>query len=162
MNMPDIGSEIRQRLLALSSDREQPLEGANDGEIEALEAYAGGALPVVYRQFLKQLGRSAGELLRGSEYAVSQEFHLRLREYAEELLRRNAAPFALPPTAFVFLMSQGYQFSFFNRNQGDDPSVYHYLEGDPAPRLLDATLSGYLRRCVEACERREQRSGLAS
>jgi hypothetical protein len=160
--MPDIGSEIRERLRALPAGGDRTLEGASDAEIQALEAYAGGPLPAVYRQFLKQLGRSAGELLRGSEYAVSQPLRLHLREHAEDLLRRSAAPFALPASAFVFLMSQGYQFSFFNLDQGDDPSVYHYLEGDPAPKILDTTLSGYLRRCAAACERREQRSGLAS
>lgn len=156
--MSDITSEIRQRLLALPSGREQALEGARDEEIVELENYAGGRLPAVYKQFLKQLGRSAGEMLRGSEYAVSQRFHLRLKEHAEELLRRSGASFVLPRTAFVFLMSQGYQFAFFHLDQGDDPSVYYYLEGDSAPKLLDATLSGYFLRCIKACERREQRS----
>jgi hypothetical protein len=158
MIMPDIGSEVRQRLLALPTGKEQDLAGANDEEIAELESYARGRLPAVYKQFLKQLGRSAGELFRGSEYAVRQHFDLRLKEHAEELLRRNGASFTLPQTAFVFLMSQGYQFSFFNLDEGDDPSVYHYLEGDLKPRILDATLSGYLRRCIIECERWGQRS----
>lgn len=154
--MSDIAVEIKRRLLALQADSEQDLEGARDEEIQELERYAGGCLPSVYKQFLKQLGRSAGELLRGSEYSVSQRFHLHLREHAEELLVRCKAPFVLPRTAFVFLMSQGYQFSFFHIDRGDDPGVYHYLEGDPTPSLLDASLSGYLRRCIEACEQRAE------
>jgi hypothetical protein len=162
MIMADIASEIRQRLLALPSSSEQVLEGASDEEVEELEIYAGGKLPAVYKQFLKQLGRSAGELFRGSEYAVSQCFHLRLKEHAEELLRRSGASFILPQTAFVFLMSQGYQFAFFNLDQGDDPSVYHYFEDDRTPKLLGATLSGYFLRCIEACEHWEQRVGSAS
>lgn len=156
MIMSDIASEIRQRLLSLLSSREDELEGASDEEIVELESYAGGRFPAVYKQFLKCLGRSAGELLRGSEYAISQSLRLRLKEHAEELLRRSDASFVLPRKAFVFLMSQGYQFAFFNLDQGDDPCVYHYLEGDSTPKLLDPTLSGYLLRCIEACERREQ------
>jgi len=153
--MSDIAVEIKRRLLALPGGREQDLEGASDEEIKELETYAGGQLPAVYQHFLKQLGRSAGELFRGSDYSVSKRFHLRLKEHAEELLLRNNAPFTLPPKAFVFLMHQGYQFCFFHIDQGDDPSVYYYLEGDPLPRQLDATLSGYLVRCIEACEQRK-------
>lgn len=35
----------------------------------------------------------------------------------------------LPADAFVFLMHQGYQFSFFALAKGDDPAVSSYLEG---------------------------------
>lgn len=153
--MSDIASEIRRRLLALPDSREQDLAGASAEEIRELEKYAGGQFPWIYRQFLQHLGRSAGDLFRGSDYSVSQCFHLRLKEHAEEILKRNKAPFVLPKTAFVFLMSQGYQFSFFHLDQGDDPSVYHYLEGDSIPKKLEGKLSGYLLRCIEECERRK-------
>lgn len=156
--MTDIASEIRQRLLSLPSEREEHLEGADDEDIAELETYAGGKLPAVYKHFLKQLGRVAGELLRGSEYSISQGFRLRLREPAEELLHRSGASFILPETAFVFLMSQGYQFSYFKLDEGDDPCIYHYSEGDLMPKILESTLSGYLLRCLEACERREQQT----
>jgi SMI1-KNR4 cell-wall len=160
--MTDIGSGIRQRLLALPSVGDQELAGASDEDITELENYAGGRLPAVYKQFLKQLGRSAGELFRGSEYALSQKFCLHLKEHAEELLKRKEASFTLPQSAFVFLMSQGYQFTFFNLDEGDDPTVYHYLEGNLTPKVLDAKLSQYLLRCIEACEQREQRLGSSS
>jgi hypothetical protein len=151
--MSILASEMKQRLLAMPSTRDH-LEGASGEEIQELEKYAGGPFPAVYRQFLEQLGRSAGALFRGTEYSVRQRFQLRLREHAERILKRGAAPFALPATAFVFLMSPGSQFSFFSMNEGDDPAVYHYREGDQAPKKLDTTLSGYLRRCLEQCEQR--------
>ncbi len=152
--MSDIAAEIRRRLSDLPIRGGQHLEGASEEEIRKLETYAGGPLPLVYKQFLRQLGRSAGELFRGSEYSVSQRFRPHLREHAEELLKRNNARFVLPVEAFVFLMSQAYQFSFFSIDQGDDPSVYHYLEGDALAKCLDASLSGYLLRCIEECEQR--------
>lgn len=155
--MSNIPYEIRQRLLALPSAGAYRLEGATDEDIVELEKYAGAKLPAVYEQFLKQLGRSAGELFRGSDYSVSQRFGLRLREHAEDLLRRTGASFALPRSAFVFLMHQGYQFTYFDLDQGDDPPVYYYLEGDLVPTLLDSTLSGYLLHCTEECECRALR-----
>ena len=157
--MSDIGIEIKQRLLALPLGRDANLEGATERDILELENYAGGQFPAVYKQFLKQLGEALGELFRGSDYAVGQHFQLHLKEPAEELLRRMNASFTLPRTAFVFLMSQGYQFTFFDLDDGNDPIVYHYLEGDLAPSVLDTKLSRYLRRCVEACEQREEVRG---
>jgi SMI1-KNR4 cell-wall len=151
-------SKIKRRLLALPNTGPLDLEGASEDEIRDLEKYAGGQLPAVYKQFLQQLGRSAGELFRGSDYSVGQQFHLHLKEHAEELLGRSKASFVLPAQAFVFLMSQGYQFAFFHIDQGDDPSVYHYLEGDQSPKQLDDTLSGYLLRSIDACEHRARRS----
>ena len=152
--MPDFGYEIKQRLVALPTERDQKLEGASDEEIQALEQYAGGPFPSVYKQFLKSLGRSAGELLRGTEYSVTGRDRLRLREPAERLLQRKQSSFVLPDTAFVFLMSQGYQFSFFFMNQGNDPPVYHYHEGDGQPTQLASSLSNYLFKCIDACEER--------
>ena len=152
--MPNIVSEISQRLLALPEGSNQVLEGATEDEIRELEDFAGGRLPLTYKDFLTQLGRSAGELFRGTEYSVIQRFRLRLREHAERILARSKAPFTLPRTAFVFLLSPGSQFSFFNRDQGDDPSVYHYREGYQTPKQLNSTLSDYLLRCVEECEQR--------
>jgi hypothetical protein len=59
-------------------------------------------------------------------------------------------------------MSQGYQFSFFRIDQGDDPSVHHYLEGDSMPKQLNATLSGYLLDCIAELEHRKLPAGAKS
>jgi hypothetical protein len=152
----DVGEEIRQRLLALPVTRPGDLEGATEDEARSLEEYAGGTLPLVYRQFLRHLGRSSGELFRGTECAIGQRSGLRLKRDAEQIARSGDPPFTLPPRAFVFLMSQGYQFSFFDAADGDDPPVYHYLEGEPRPKKLADSLSSYLRSSVEDCERRLQ------
>jgi hypothetical protein len=150
----DIGEEIKRRLLALPSGKSADLAGVSDEEISDLERYAGGRLPLVYKQFLRHLGRSAGELFRGTDHSFRQR-DLRWKLEAEEIIARSQAPFLLSPSAFVFLMAQGYQFSFFHIDQGDDPSVHHYLEGASQPTLLDELLSGYLMRCIEDCELRE-------
>lgn len=154
--MSDIGEEIKRRLLGLPNTRPGDLEGATDEDVRGLEEYAGCRLPLAYRQFLRQLGRASGELFRGTDCAIGQPSGLRLKEAAGETLREGKSLFTLPPRAFVFLMSQGYQFSFFDADEGDDPAVYHYLEGDAGPKKLADSLTAYLRQSVEACERRFQ------
>ena len=158
MIMTSVADQIRHRLLALPSGETSQLEGASKDEIDDLEAYAGCTLPAVYKDFLSHLGRSAGELLRGSDYSVSERFHLRLKEYAEKIVKLSTSSYTLPPSAFVFLMSQGYQFAFFHTDQGDDPSVYCFHEGDEKPQLIESQLSRYLVRCIEACEERERQA----
>lgn len=142
--------ELKQRVEALSAGTEFQLEGASEEEIQELEAYAGGPLPDVYKLFLKEMGHSAGKMFRGTDYSLTQRARLRFRKRAEELLEKTS--YRLSQTAFVFLMSQGYQFSYFHIDQGDDPSVYHFLQGNAEPTLLDQSLSNYLLRCVEAYE----------
>lgn len=151
--MADAEAELRQRLHDLAR-ADEGVEGATAEEIAALEAYAGGRLPGVYRHYLSGFGRRAGELFRGTDSGLAQRHRLRLREPADRLVESSRAAFRLPPAAFVFLMTQGYQFAYFPTDAGDDPPVFRYHEGDALPAPLAASLSVYLLRCVEECERR--------
>ena len=154
--------DIKSRLQQLKGSDSAEVAEANEEEIRQLEEYAGGSLPHVYREFLRQVGRSTGCLFRGSEGSLQSRFQLRMRAQAEGLLKRTHAAWTLPGDAFVFLMTQGYQFSYFRLSEGDDPPVYHYLEeSEGATRLADH-LSDYFRRCLEACEQGAARSSLAN
>lgn len=152
--MAEPGTELRRRMLAFARS-DGGVEGAGDDEVAELERYAGGRFPTVYRQYLGLFGRRSGELFRGTESGLSQPHRLRLREAAERLLERRPSGFRLPPGAFVFLMTQGYQFAYFPTDAGNDPPVFRYLEGDDRPHPLGGSLSEYLLRCVEECERRQ-------
>jgi hypothetical protein len=51
-----------------------------------------------------------------------------LHEYALDTLKENEETIGLRDSDFVFWMSQGVLFAFFNINEGDDPPVYLYTE----------------------------------
>ncbi|MEK3794613.1 SMI1/KNR4 family protein [Paenibacillus sp. FSL R7-0204] len=51
-----------------------------------------------------------------------------LKEWAVELLDENNFPKKLTDNQFVFMMHQGYMFWYFNLDESDNPSVYHYDE----------------------------------
>lgn len=51
-----------------------------------------------------------------------------LKVWADELLKENTSKLSLTPNDFVFWMSQGYMFTFFKLDEGNDPSVYFYTE----------------------------------
>ena len=80
-----------------------------------------------YQEFLLSMGRSAGQFLRGSDCFLN---HIpQLQEWAVELLQENNFAESLPEDAFIFLMHQGYQFSFFRVSEGADPRLTHTAKG---------------------------------
>jgi hypothetical protein len=121
------------------------LEGtpATPEEVEALERQQGKKLPSAYKAFLFILGRDGGADFIGSDCTIS---HLpELRGKAEDLLRDCGSQHTLPEKAFVYLMHQGYSFFYFVADQvSEDPPVYAYLEGDPAPVKKAESFTGWL------------------
>jgi hypothetical protein len=119
---------IKQRLIALNRDSSQPLCGCSPAEIRQLEGRLGVKLPSAYQEFLRIMGKGAGQFLRGSDCFYPQMRELKTA--AVELLEENHFPGALPKDAFVFFMHQGYQFSFFRLSEGENPPTYSYCEGE--------------------------------
>lgn len=133
--------------LANDSD---PLIGCSPEECSVTEDKLKVRLPSIYQAFLLKMGRSTADFLRGEERCYPEL--LALTSDAQELLSDSNANFRLQPTSFVFWMSQGAQFSFFDTAEGDDPPVYHYREDDIEPinrhdhfsQWLDYQLAGQL------------------
>jgi len=71
---------------------------------------------------------------RGSDYVIKDI--PRLKEGAIELLQENESEEKLTDNNFVFFMHQGYQFYFFNLDEGDNPPVYFYHEGENKDRFI--------------------------
>ncbi|MDJ1485505.1 SMI1/KNR4 family protein [Cytophagaceae bacterium YF14B1] len=104
-------------------------------EITKLEESVGSPLPDAYKEFLLLMGKGAHGFMTGSDVFYHLLFDL--TEGAHELLIEDKSPLILPEKAFVFWMHQGYQFLFFNLNEGPDPKVYYYLEGKKITNFED-------------------------
>ncbi len=122
-------------------DDEACIEACTDAEIAELEEKLNIKLPAVYRAYLAVMGRQAGDFWRGEEHSYPDL--LTLKEGAQEILVDSEVAYRLSPTDFVFWMSQGTQFAFFDTALGDDPPVYHYLEYKPAPTKRHDHLSQF-------------------
>ena len=98
-------------------------------EVDELERWIGHRFPEAYREFLLWMGCDGGFFLQGSDCFYR---HLRdLPSFAQELLEEDQFADKIPESTFIFFMHQGYQFSFFSFDDGDDPPVYWYLEEIP-------------------------------
>jgi SMI1 / KNR4 family (SUKH-1) len=102
------------------------IRGCSTKEIAEIEAEVGRKLPLAYREFLMRMGRGAGEFYVGSNLFYPDV--LGISEAAHALVAEDEAGLVLPQDAVVFIMHQGYQFVFMRADEGEDPSVYYYME----------------------------------
>jgi hypothetical protein len=123
-------------------DDEATIEACTNAEIAELEQKLNIKFPAVYRAYLEVMGRQAGDFLRGEEHSYPDL--LTLKEGAQEILADSEITYRLSPTDFVFWMSQGTQFAFFDTSVGDDPLVFHYREYTAAPIKRHDHLSEFL------------------
>ncbi|MFN3652310.1 MAG: SMI1/KNR4 family protein [Armatimonadota bacterium] len=124
--------------------------GCSAEEIARVEAVLGLRLPPAYRGFLAVMGKAAGPLYLGDTFLYPTEIDV--REDAALLAERHG--WTLPEDAVVFAMHGGWEFDFIRASEGDDPPVYHYVEGEPGPLRVCDHFTECISRAVE--EQRER------
>ena len=84
-------------------------------------------LPSTYIEFLKAMGNGTPNgFLRGHSCFFDELDDL--KEGAEELLEEDNSDLKHTNSDFIFWMSQGYMYAFFNLEEGDNPPIYFYHE----------------------------------
>lgn len=87
-------------------------------------------LPASYMEFLKIMGGGSGHGFLVGESVFTDEL-FDLKKWGLELLEENNSTCKLSENDFVFWMSQGCMFCYFDIYGGDDPPVYFYTENEP-------------------------------
>lgn len=113
-----------------------PMRGCSAEQIQEIETKFQVTLPPIYKNYLAVMGQKSGDFLRGSDFWYPEL--LTLKEAAETLLREDHSSLKLPSTTFIFGMHQGYQFFYFDTVVGDDPPVFHYMEGEGATQQFES------------------------
>jgi hypothetical protein len=130
---------VKQQLLERKLVSPDELLGCTPVEVRELQRRLGIVLPKAYEEFLLLMGHGAGAFLRGSDCFFAQVSAL--QTWAADLLKENGGAAPLPEDAWVFLMHQGYQFSFFRLSEGDNPPTYSYCEGTPHTTFIKSHAS---------------------
>lgn len=120
---------IRERLVATDVARADEIEGCSEPEMAEIRAINPRvAVPDVYLEFMRQMGRRTGYLFAGTDirYPECVEYQDDIRDFATE------DPTFRPDDWFVFAVHQGYQFYYF---RDADPRVYVHSEGEDNPFL---------------------------
>lgn len=107
---------------------------------------SGVELPGIYRTFLAECGRSAGELFYDVHFTFAALIHLKQKLRA--LMEEEGTDFEFPDNAFVFNAYQGYQFHYFVCDQDDPPVFRVYDDGTVEPAA--GSFSEYIREAIES------------
>lgn len=102
---------------------------------ELSEAFDIAALPVDYVEFLRQMGRAAGNLFRGTD--IHYPTLLEVDEWAKEFCSREDVPLS-SVGKFFFAAHQGYQYYYFDIVDKSE-LVWVYTEGDLGPQCAGPT-----------------------
>jgi SMI1 / KNR4 family (SUKH-1) len=114
--------------------------GFPESEVVQAEARLGVRFPSVFRQFLTEMGKSPGDLFRGSSLAGVTEFE-QFRADALELLAETDPALTMPADAVVFLFHQGYQFVYLLAVGGFDGPAMLWTETAREPQPVAATFA---------------------
>jgi hypothetical protein len=123
------------------ASRSSGTAGCSDGELAAFQRDRRLELPEAYLHYLRAVGVNPGEFMRGSDLKFEELDAL--QSEAPLLLEEENGP-SLPENAFVFIAHQGYQFLFFRLDEGADPPIYHYLEGESDFKVVAPSFSDWL------------------
>ena len=102
------------------------LKGCSGSDVRNIEKYFKIVLPSEYKEFLYAMGRGADKFMLGSTAFYDRILYLK-EDMISTLEEKGKS---LPDNTFVFWSHQGYQFAFFYLNDGYNPPVYFYSEGE--------------------------------
>lgn len=132
--------EIKKHIEILKN-KGYKLKGLDIGKIQEIESYFDVSLPADYVLFLKEMGLSGGDFVKGSDCFYDRIFDL--RGYAQELLEEDNSNFKLKKEHFVFFSHQGYSFAFFDSSL-DNPPIYYYFEEDMEPHIKYPSFASFI------------------
>jgi hypothetical protein len=108
--------------------------GYTEDEVVKAEARLRVRFPSVFREYLRTMAKSPGDLFRGSDLAGLSEFE----QFRSHALKVLAPEFSLPPEAVVFLSHQGYIYLWLLAIGGFDGPV---LQVKREPQQVAATFA---------------------
>lgn len=107
-------------------ERNELFAGCSDIELAEIQEQLKIEFPESYLEYLKLMGKEAFSF-RGENLFFKDIENNQL--YSKRLLIENNVDFSLSKNDFVFWMSQGVVFAYFNLQEGENPPVYAYVEG---------------------------------
>jgi hypothetical protein len=119
--------------------------GCTKKELKLIQSITHVKFPSSYLVFLELMGKKAFFLEGDSCFINELPF---LNTWANEITSHHKHDIQLKEDDFVFWMSQGVMFCFFNLNEGEDPPIYCYKEGSNQETFIkiSETFTDFLKR----------------
>jgi hypothetical protein len=128
------------------------IAGVREADITEYEARRGYQLPGALRAFVRHLGGGVGPLhdLLDTWSGKGEPAVLIAMEDASRVAADLAAEggWAPPPRALPLNQHHGYQYKLTYLDEGDDPPVDYYIEGQELPSRVAPTFTSWLREAA--------------
>lgn len=151
LNMIDVG-QLTELMETRGVARKSDLVGVSEAEILELEKHFGLVFPKVYRQFLRNFGRSAGFL--SPWMAIYFDDLKEIREQFDCLIAADRHPFVLPEKALLIGNWESV-FDYLLCDGNPDPAVHRidlYQTDQTAGRVYAKTYSAYLENLIKTAD----------
>ncbi|QVQ53422.1 SMI1/KNR4 family protein [Spiractinospora alimapuensis] len=140
---------MKTELVRLDAARPEEMVGCGPDELDHILAeFPEVRPPEAYLVFMRELGRNAGNLFRGSNYGYADCLSMRDHVVFE---RRHEDP-GIPAIEgrFFFGHHQGYVLYFF---KPDDERVWLYIENDPPEQVTASSFQEHVAQHIGIPER---------
>ena len=121
-------------------------DGCTEEEVMELEGQLGVKFPRSYREICLILGEQAAFSLIDESSFEFPEYE-KMRKGVEKIILNSAPDFTLDKSMFIVgcLMQNGI-FYFLKLNEGDDPPIYRYQEGDKNYKMVAESCSSFIQQ----------------
>jgi hypothetical protein len=135
--MPETIEELVEYLISIGLATPDTIQPCSPPDVEEIRRVQGVNLPTQYEQFLRTMGRRAGDLLRGTDFFYPGV--IRYFDEVREFIVENGITHLVRPDAVLVGMHQGAELYWLD--QGDPSGPMHwYQEGAEAPKMSWPTL----------------------
>ena len=120
----------------------------SEQSIAEVEQQLGVQLPLSYRKFLALAGGEGVDLFDGDAFGLR---HLVKLQAEGRQIYKRAKREELKPNFFIFTIHQNYSFYCIHLDEGDNPPVYMFIDGDAGAEWTktDVSFESFLIRVLK-------------
>lgn len=126
---------------------EQPIAGCTDEEIARVEQSIGKKFPAALTAWYRCFGKHPPQT-RDYDMDFSLADLMRAQNTARIFTEMPDSVWRMPANFLPFSQRTGDQMLMLDLSTGDDPVVYHYLEGEDSASYMSIAFSAYMREGV--------------
>lgn len=127
-NRPYVFRNTKREIAEAYLASQKQFMGMSENDLQALEHRLAIPLPIIFKAYLKVMGRQHGRLFAGSDSDPDEFFDYRI--WAEEIFQEEQRSSCLIPNSVIFLFHQGFAFRYFDViSSHEDTPVLKYIHG---------------------------------
>ncbi len=148
-------NRAKELLTELNYIRPEHIYPCSEAEVQSYETQLGLKLPLAYKEFLLWGGHGIGvgwnHIMRGSEFYFDAFYYDDRRPYYRDLMKHDDLDYSVLDEQTIIIFSHhDYQCAYIRADEGENPPVYFYLEGESEIVKESDSYSEYLEGVIRS------------